>query len=145
MQLLMSPKAVVTVDQLFQKSKEPQPKREEPKRPKSGGRPVRKEYPTFDINPEVVKEFLGRVRAGEKNDAVDFQYTVDIQKETEQYSPWKYLEAEEEVNMNGGKRPTSFAQALQKQSLEKIANGTPGKGSWFLKLSTVYLTSLKAL
>ncbi|KAI4159692.1 MAG: hypothetical protein LQ342_006385 [Letrouitia transgressa] len=126
--------AVVTVDQLFQKSKEPQPKREEPKRPKSGGRPVRKEYPTFDINPEVVKEFLGRVRAGEKNDAVDFQYTVDIQKETEQYSPWKYLEAEEEVNMNGGKRPTSFAQALQKQSLEKIANGTPGKGPVKTKL-----------
>lgn len=132
MQLLKFLKAVSTVEKLFQKSKEPQPKREEPKRPKSGGRPVRKEYPTFDINPEVTREFLSRVRAGEKNDAVDFQYTVEIQKETEQYSPWKYLEAEEEININGDKRPTSFAQALQKQSLEKVINGTPGKGSWFL-------------
>ncbi|KAI4176053.1 MAG: hypothetical protein LQ343_001336 [Gyalolechia ehrenbergii] len=88
----------------------------EPQRPRSSARPSKAEHPAVDINPLVAGEFLARLRLKEGQDAVEFQ------KDTEQYSPWKILELEEESRAASENRPTSFAQAVRKQSMEMFSN-----------------------
>ncbi|KAL9026392.1 MAG: hypothetical protein Q9196_004937 [Gyalolechia fulgens] len=87
----------------------------EPQRPRSSGKPTKVEHPAVDINPLVAGEFLARLRSKEGQDAVEFQ------KDSEQYSPWKILELEEESRAASENRPTSFAQAVRKQSMEKFS------------------------
>ncbi|KAL8727360.1 MAG: hypothetical protein Q9166_006129 [cf. Caloplaca sp. 2 TL-2023] len=91
-------------------------KQEDSQRPRSGGRPTRTERPAFDINPLVACEFLKRSQS--KNG----QGVVEFQKDSEQYSPWKILELEEESKSANENRPTTFAQAVQKQNIERLLN-----------------------
>lgn len=88
----------------------------EPQRPKSSGRPAKVEPPAVDINPLVAGEFLARFRSKEGQNVVEFQ------KDSEQYSPWRILELEEESRAASENRPTSFAQAVRKQSMEQFSN-----------------------
>ncbi|KAL8781426.1 MAG: hypothetical protein Q9213_006011 [Squamulea squamosa] len=90
----------------------------EPQRPRSGGKPTRIEHPAFDINPLVAGEFLARLRSD------DEQTILEFQKDSEQYSPWKIMEREEESRSTVENRPTTFAQAVQKQNIEKLLNST---------------------
>ncbi|KAL8696142.1 MAG: hypothetical protein Q9224_002951 [Gallowayella concinna] len=85
-------------------------------RPRSGGKPAKIEHPALDINPLVAGEFLARLRAD------DGQNTVEFQKDSEQYSPWKMMELEEESRSANENRPTTFAQAVQKQNIERLLN-----------------------
>ncbi|KAL8804283.1 MAG: hypothetical protein Q9182_002647 [Xanthomendoza sp. 2 TL-2023] len=85
-------------------------------RPRSGGKPAKIEHPALDINPLVAGEFLARLRSD------DGQDTVEFQKDSEQYSPWKMMELEEESRSANENRPTTFAQAVQKQNIERLLN-----------------------
>ncbi|KAI4170198.1 MAG: hypothetical protein LQ348_007149 [Seirophora lacunosa] len=97
----------------------------EPQRPRSRGRPAKvekstkAEQPAVDNNPLVAGEFLARLRSDENQKGVEFQ------KDSEQYSPWRLLEIEEESRNANDDKPTSFAQAARKASMEKFS-GTAG-------------------
>ena len=88
----------------------------EAQRPRTGGRPARIEHPPFDINPLVAGEFLARLKSKGEEQGVEFQ------KDSEQYSPWKILELEEESKNVTEDRPTTFAQAAAKQKIERLVN-----------------------
>lgn len=72
----------------------------------------------MDINPLVAGEFLARFRSDENQRCVEFQ------KDSEQYSPWRLQELEEESKKANENKPTSFAQAARKASMEKFSSST---------------------
>ena len=119
------------MEQLYQKSIEVKPTPQEPPRPKSIGKPTRKEYPAFDINPRVARAFLTRLKAWKEEDAVleqrDFirenenHDAVEFQEPSEQYTPWKDIETEEETPEPVMDRPTTWAEALRRK--QNLANG----------------------
>ena len=127
----ISDSAFETVEQLYQKSIEIKPTPQEPPRPKSIGKPTRKEYPVFDINPRVARAFLTRLKAWKEDDAVleqrDFirenenHDAVEFQEPSEQYTPWKDIEIEEEMPEPVMDRPTTWAEALRRK--QNLANG----------------------
>ncbi|KAL8688450.1 MAG: hypothetical protein Q9218_005641 [Villophora microphyllina] len=90
----------------------------EPQRPRSGGRPMKVEPPAFDINPLVAGELLNRYKSKDGENSIEFQ------KDSEQYSPWKYLEQEEERRNVTASKPSTFAQAVQKQNIERLLNSS---------------------
>ncbi|KAL8773690.1 MAG: hypothetical protein Q9209_001456 [Squamulea sp. 1 TL-2023] len=106
----------------------------EPQRPRSGGKPARIEHPAFDINPLVAGEFLARLRSD------DGQTILEFQKDSEQYSPWKIMEQEEESKSAVENRPTTFAQAVQKQNIERLLDST-GAGNSPMKPRLVARTA----
>ena len=127
----ISGSAFEAVEQLYQKSIEVKPTPQEPSRPRSIGRPLRKEYPAFDINPRVARAFLTRLKAWKEEDAVNEQRdfisekenhgAVEFQEPNEQYTPWKDLEIEEETPEPVMDRPTTWAEALRRK--QNLANG----------------------
>ena len=127
----ISGSASETVEQLYQKSIEVKPTPQEPPRPKSIGKPTRKEYPAFDINPRVARAFLTRLKACKEDDAAleqrDFirenenHDAVEFQEPSEQYTPWKDIEIEEEMPEPVVDRPTTWAEALRRK--QNLANG----------------------
>ncbi|KAL8905251.1 MAG: hypothetical protein Q9207_002760 [Kuettlingeria erythrocarpa] len=113
-------------------TKKQKPSKPEPQRPRSSGRLTKgeksskAEHPAMDINPLVAGEFLSRFSSDET------QRHVEFQKESEQYSQWRLLELEEESKKAHENKPTSFAQAARKASMERFSNSTgavngPGK------------------
>lgn len=123
------------VEQLCQKSMEAKPTTQEAPRSRSSGKPPKKEYPTFDINPRVAREYLGRSKTRKEQDAdseqrVFFQETENhealrFQQPNEQYTPWKDLEVEEEKPEAIEGPPTSWAEALRRK--QNLANGMSEK------------------
>lgn len=106
------------------------PRQVEPQRPRASGKPAKSEHPVFDLNPLVAGEFLARLQSDDKS-------TVEFQKDSEQYSPWKIMELEEESRAATENRPATFAQAVQKQNIERllnsdgVGNGKPNlRSSW---------------
>ncbi|KAL8998262.1 MAG: hypothetical protein Q9169_002666 [Polycauliona sp. 2 TL-2023] len=91
------------------------PRQVEPQRPRATGKQPKVEPPAFDINPLVTGEFLARLRSQE-------QSTVEFQKDSEEYSPWKIMETEEVNRTAAENRPATFAQAVQKQNIERLLN-----------------------
>lgn len=79
-------------------------------------------------------EFLARFRSKEGQDGIEFQ------KDSEQYSPWKMMELEEESKAANENRPTSFAQAVRKQSMEKFSNaaGASNGEPWRVESCTAH-------
>lgn len=75
---------------------------------------VRKEHPAFDINTQVALEFVKRTEVEESKTMVEFQ------KPSEEYSPWKGVEVQQEKKEVKEERPSTFAQALAKSN---TANG----------------------
>ena len=132
--LLKSFVAYEHVEQLYQKSTEQKPTTKGNSRPRSLGKPVKKEYPTFDINPRVTKDFLSRLKAWKDEDptseARQFFHekenhdAVSFQQPNEQYTPWKDLEVEEEKPEIPEDRPATWADALRRK--QNLANGTSG-------------------
>lgn len=120
------------VEQLYQKSIEPKPTAQEAPRPRSLGKPPKKEYPAFDINPRVAREYLGRLKYRKEQDAdseqrVFFQDqenhdAIRFQQPNQQYTPWKNLDVEEEKPEAIEGPPTSWAEALRRK--QNMANGT---------------------
>ncbi|KAL9629726.1 MAG: hypothetical protein Q9204_005112 [Flavoplaca sp. TL-2023a] len=109
------------------------PRQVEPQRPRTSAKQAKIEYPAFDINPLVAGEFLARVRSNE-------QSTVEFQKDSEEYSPWKIMEAEEENRSATENRPATFAQAVQKQNIERLLN-SDGAGNGLMKPRLVARTT----
>ncbi|KAI4146263.1 MAG: hypothetical protein L6R39_003518 [Caloplaca ligustica] len=126
--LLVPQRTSTTLEQKYAKlteeaNKKPA-KQTESQRPRSIGKPGRfekpakTEPPAMDINPLVAGEFLSRCRCDEGGKGVEFQ------KDSEQYSPWRLLELEEESKNTNENKPTSFAQAARKASMEKFATNS---------------------
>ncbi|KAL8703833.1 MAG: hypothetical protein Q9201_002982 [Fulgogasparrea decipioides] len=119
-----------SIEPVYEKLKEEANKKPlrqpEPQRPRSGGRSTRTEHPAFDINPLVAGEFLARLRSDVGQSGVEFQ------KDGEQYSPWKILELEEESRSATESKPTTFAQAVQKQNIGRLL-GSAGAANGPLK------------
>ena len=88
------------VEKALQKVVEQQTEQRPTSQPKQSSRSARKEYPAFDINPQVTKEFLNRPEA---------QSFLTIQKADEEYAPWQEEETLAKSNDGG---PSTFAQAL---------------------------------
>ena len=119
------------VEQIYQKSKEAKPVPKEPSRPKSSGKPIKKEYPTFDINPLLARNFLLRLKTWKEDGAASEQRdflqekenhgAVSFQQSSEQYSPWKDVEVEEETPQTAEDRPATWAEALRRK--QNLANG----------------------
>jgi len=122
------------VEQINQKTKEPKLTTKEAPRPKSTGKPVKKEYPAFDINPLLTRGFLSRLKAWKEEEAVSEQReffqgkenhrAVSFQQFSEQYTPWKDVEIEEEKPQVAEDRPTTWAEALRRK--QNLANGGGG-------------------
>ena len=127
------------VEEIFQKSKEVKPVSKEVPRPKSSGKPAKKEYPTFDINPSLAKNFLSRLKTWKAEDAASEQRdffqekenhrAVSFQPSNEQYTPWKDVEIEEEPQQVVEDRPTTWADALRRKQSQ--ANGMGGNSQAF--------------
>ena len=119
------------VEQIHQKSKEVKPASKEAARPKSSGRPAKKEQPAFDINPLLAKNFLSRLKTWKEEQAVSEQRefleekekhgAVNFQNASEQYTPWKDVEIEEEMPAVADDRPTTWAEAARRK--QHLANG----------------------
>lgn len=111
------------------------PTTKEAPRSRSLGKPPKKEYPAFDINPRVAREYLGRSKNRKEQDAdseqrVYFQETenneaLHFQQSNEQYTPWKDLDAEEEKPEALEGPPASWAEALRRK--QNLANGISEK------------------
>ena len=101
------------------------------------GKPPKKEYPTFDINPRVAREYLERLRTRKEQDADEEQRVffnekenheaVHFQQPNEQYTPWKDLVVEEEKSEIIEGPPTSWAEALRRK--QNLANGISEKSA----------------
>lgn len=123
------------VEQLYQKSVEPKPTTQEAPRPRTLGKPPKKEHPAFDINPRVAREYLGRLKHRKDQDAgseqrLFFQETenheaVCFQQPNEHYTPWKDLDVEEDKPEAIEGPPTSWAEALRRK--QNLANGVSEK------------------
>ncbi|KAL8664093.1 MAG: hypothetical protein Q9168_007977 [Polycauliona sp. 1 TL-2023] len=109
------------------------PRQVEPQRPRPSGKQAKVEPPAFDLNPFVAGEFLARLRSRE-------QSTVEFQKDNEEYSPWKLMESEEEIRNTAENRPATFAQAVQKQNIERLLNSN-GAGNGIMKPRLVARTA----
>ncbi|KAI4265463.1 MAG: hypothetical protein L6R38_009404 [Xanthoria sp. 2 TBL-2021] len=109
------------------------PRQVEPQRPRASGKPAKIEHPAFDINPLVAGEFLAKLQSNDKS-------TVEFQKDSEQYSPWKLMELEEENRSATENRPATFAQAVQKQNIERLLN-SDGAGNGPMKPRLVARTT----
>ena len=124
--------AIEQVEQLYLKSIEPKPTTQEVPRSRSSGKPPKKEYPTFDINPRVAREYLGRLKNRKEKDADSEQRAffqekenheaVRFQQSSEQYTPWKDLDLEEDKPEAVEGPPTSWAEALRRK--QNLANGS---------------------
>ena len=79
-------------------------------------------HPAFDINPRVAREFLERCRVEDNKLGVEFQ------QETEQYTPWKNLQEQEEEQMAPDAKPAGYAAALLKKLNNKEAPAQAAKG-----------------
>ena len=109
------------VDQLYKASIPPKETQKEPQPKRSSYKAAsRKDYPLFDINPRVAKEFLSRAQSDTTSHGVKFQLP------NEQFTAWKEVEKVVEKSETVEERPTSFAQALL--SKLNLANDT-GKSS----------------
>ncbi|KAL8757657.1 MAG: hypothetical protein Q9184_004153 [Pyrenodesmia sp. 2 TL-2023] len=103
-------------------TKKQKPSKPDPQRPRSSGRLAKVEKSSkaepsaVDINPLVAGEFLSRFRSDETQKQVEFQ------SESEQYSQWRLLELEEESKKANENKPTSFAQAARKASMETFSS-----------------------
>ena len=114
---------------------EPKPTTQEAPRSRSLGKPLKKEYPAFDINPRVAREYLGRLKHRKGQDAGSEQWVffqdkenheaVHFQEPNEQYTLWKDLDVEEEKLEAVEGPPTSWAEALRRK--QTLANGTSEK------------------
>jgi len=104
----------------------------EPARPRSFGRPPKKEYPAFDINPRMARDFLTRLKTWKESDdstSVQREFyrrkenhdVVDFQGPSEQYAQWKDSDLEEEEVQPVVAPPTSWAEALRRKT--NLANG----------------------
>lgn len=60
---------------------------------------------------------------------------MEFQKDSEQYSPWRLLELEEESKNTNENKPTSFAQAARKASMEKFATNSGVANSGYISAS----------
>ncbi len=119
------------VEQIYQKPKETKPAPKEATRPKPFGKPAKIEYPPFDINPLLAKNFLMRLNTWKEEDVISEQRlffqekenhgAVSFQQTSEQYTPWKDLEIEEEKPQVVEDRPTTWAEALRRK--QNLANG----------------------
>ncbi len=119
------------VEQIYQKSKETKSVSKDTTRPKAFGKPAKIEYPPFDINPLLAKNFLARLKTWKEEDAASEQRiffqekenhgAVSLQQTSEQYTPWKDLEIEEEKPQVVEVRPTTWAEALRRK--QNLANG----------------------
>lgn len=108
----------------------PTPK--EPPRPRSSGKPAKKEFLTFDINPRLARTFFTRLKTWKEEDVASEQRAffqekenheaVKFQQPAEQYTPWKDLEIEEEKPEPIPDRPATWAEALRRK--QAVANGT---------------------
>ena len=122
------------MEQIYQKSKEIKALPKEATRPKSSSKPVKKEHPAFDINPLLAKTFLSRLKTWKDEEAVSEQRNfyqekenhgaISFQQPSEQYTPWKDVEVEEETPQVADDRPTTWAEALRRK--QNLANGTNG-------------------
>ncbi len=93
------------LEKLSQDYKEQILKRPDPQRQRSSSKPARKEFPAFDINIRVAEEFLARLKLEETKHHVTFQ------QPSEEYSPWKGVEAHVEKKDSKEHGPTTWAQA----------------------------------
>lgn len=109
--------AIERVEKLYQTKKEQEVKALDPPKKRSSWKNVRKEHPAFDINLQVALEFFKRMEAEESTTSITFQ------KITEEYSPWKGVELQQEKVETKEGRPSTFAQALAKSN---IVNGSSG-------------------
>lgn len=119
------------VEQIYQKTKEIKPAPKEAARPKPFGKPAKIEHPPFDLNPLLAKNFLARLKTRKEEDAASEQrvffeekenhVAVVFQQSSEQYTPWKDLEIEEEKPLVTEDRPTTWAEALRRK--QNLANG----------------------
>lgn len=132
--LLKDTSAFEHVEQLHQKSKEIKPTPKDASRPKSSGKPAKKEHPAFDLNPLIAQNFLARLKCLKEEDPTSerrifFQETensesLTFQQPNEQYTPWKDLEIEEEKPQVAEERPSTWAEALRRK--QNLANGGGG-------------------
>ena len=123
--------ALENVEQIYQKSVEIKSTPKEPPRPRSSGKPAKKEFPAFDINPRLARTFLTRLKTWKEEDEASEQRlflqekenheAVEFQQLTEQYAPWKDLEVEEEKSEPVLDRPATWAEALRRK--QALANG----------------------
>ena len=110
--------AIERVEKLYQIKKEEQEvKALDPPKKRSSWKNVRKEHPAFDINLQVALEFFKRMEAEESTTSITFQ------KISEEYSPWKGVEIQQERVQTKEGRPSTFAQALAKSN---VVNGSSG-------------------
>ena len=126
--------AYENVEQIYQKSKETKSTQKETPRPKLSGKPLKKEHPTFDINPLLARNFLSRLKGFKEEAATSEQRTffgtrenhgaVSFQHNSEQYGPWKDVDIEEEKLQTCEDRPTTWAEALRRKM--DLANGVAG-------------------
>ena len=125
--------AVDQVEHIYEKTKETKstsPK--EATRPRSSGKPSKKEYPTFDINPLLAKNFISRLMAWKEGDIghesreffdeKENHGAVSFQQHNEVYTPWKDVDVEEEKPQVPEERPSTWAEALRRK--QNLANGT---------------------
>lgn len=125
------------VEQLYLKSVEPKPTVQEAPRTRSSGKPPKKEYPAFDINPRVAREYIGRLKNRKEQDAESEQRVFFQEKENhdavrfqgpnDDYTPWKDLDLEEEKPESIEGPPTSWAEALRRK--QNLANGISDKSA----------------
>ena len=94
------------VEQLYQKALEAKSKPEEAGRSKPPPKTSKKDFPTFDVNPSVTREFLARARESQDNLPVEFQH------ENEQFSQWRSKEIMAEKQKFNERNPASYAQTL---------------------------------
>ena len=98
------------------------------------GRLPRKEYPAFDINPRLAKDFLARLKRWKDHDdsapalrefirGAENHDAVQLQELSEQYTPWNDLSDEMEQAEPNLPPPTSWAEALRRKT--NLANGLP--------------------
>ena len=117
--------ALERVEQLYQKSIAQKPKSQEPTRPKSSGKTVRKEYPNFDINARLAKAFLAWLQRDKDSWDPELRFAVEFQQAGEVYTPWKLAEERgEQRDASPEKGPTTFAQAVAKSNLAKQISET---------------------
>lgn len=128
-------KACEHVVQLSEKSKELKPPVQQAPPQKTFGRPARKEYPAFDINHHVAREYLARIKEGKNgiggakerpiSGLEERHGAVDFQQPKEEYTPWKDVPVEEEKIEVPDDRPISWAEAARRK--QNLANGISEK------------------
>ena len=102
------------------------------------GKPTKKEYPTFDANPKVAREYLARLQSGKEFETgasgrpiyedEESHTAVHVARASEQYSAWKGLDDyEEPPEVPAGSE--SWADKLRRKQIvmnEQNENKTKG-------------------